>query len=273
MRLLCRILEVSEAGYYQWRKRPESHRRRANRALLVHVRAVHGKSRGRYGSIRVRKELHSRGIRCGRHRVARLMREEGLRAKAARKYKPTTTDSRHRLPVAPNILERDFTAKRPNEVWVGDISFIPTRQGWLYLAVLIDLYSRRVVGWAMGETMTADLVVQALEMAQGRRKPPPGLIVHTDRGTQYASLFHQARLKAYGCIGSMSRRGDCYDNAVAESFFHSLKVELVHDADFQTRDEARRELFEYIESFYNSWRRHSHNGYRSPKEMEEKLAA
>jgi transposase InsO family protein len=237
--------------------------------LLVEIRAIHAQFKARYGSPRIHAELVARGHDCCVNTVAKLMREAGIAAKTARKFRCTTTDSDHDLPVAENLLDRQFDAAAPNESWVADITYIPTREGWLYLAAVEDLYSRRVVGWAMDEHMESRLVVDALAMAVQRRLPDEGLLAHSDRGSQYASEHYQRLLAKHGIQCSMSRRADCWDNAPMESFFASLKKELVHDADFATRLEARAAIFEYIEVFYNNQRRHSSLGYVSPAEYEQ----
>jgi len=270
---MCQVLEVTRSGYYAWRKRPLGGRRREDERLLAAVKRVYGQNKGNYGSPRVTKQLHAEGIRCGKNRVARLMKANGLQATAKRKFK-VTTDSRHDYPIAPNLLNRDFTAARPNQVWVTDITYIPTLEGWLYLAVVMDLYSRQIVGWAMDRTLTRELVIRALRQAIGRRKPPQGLIHHSDRGCQYASLEYQSLLKEYGFLSSMSRKGDCYDNACIESFFHTLKVELIHRERYWTRVQARQSIFSYIEGYYNRVRLHSTLGYMSPYDYERmRLAA
>jgi len=267
VRLLCAALGVSPAGYYAWRGRPASARQQRHDALLVEVRAIHAESQARYGSPRVHAELSARGQGCCVNTVAKLMREGGIRAKTARKFR-CTTDSDHDLPVADNLLGRQFDPEAPNEAWVADITYIPTRQGWLYLAAVEDLYSRRVVGWSMAERLESRLAVDALELAVRRRLPGEGLLAHSDRGSQYASDHYQGLLARHGITCSMSRRADCWDNAPMESFFASLKKELVHGADFGTRAEARAAVVQYIEVFYNSRRRHSSLGYVAPAEYE-----
>jgi transposase InsO family protein len=237
--------------------------------LLVEIRAIHAQFKARYGSPRIHAELVARGQDCCVNTVAKLMREAGIAAKTARKHRCRTTDSDHDLPVADNLLDRQFDPAAANESWVADITYIPTREGWLYLAAVEDLYSRRVVGWAMDEHMESRLVVDALAMAVQRRLPDEGLLAHSDRGSQYASEHYQHLLARHGIRCSMSRRADCWDNAPMESFFASLKKELVHDADFATRSEARAAIFEYIEVFYNNQRRHSSLGYVSPAEYEQ----
>jgi putative transposase len=269
VRLLCETLEVSPAGYYAWRQRPRSTREQQRDALLVEVRAIHAQFKARYGSPRIYAELVARGHDCCLNTVAKVMREAGIAAKTTRTFRCTTTDSDHDLPVAENLLDRQFNPSVANEVWLADITYIPTREGWLYLAAVEDLYSRRVVGWAMDERMESRLVVDALEMAVQRRLPDEGLLAHSDRGGQYASEHYQLLLAKHGITCSMSRRADCWDNAPMESFFASLKKELVHGADFATRAEARAAIFEYIEVFYNGQRRHSSLGYISPAEYEQ----
>ena len=267
MTSMCRVLEVSRSGFYAWVRRPESDRTKTNRKLLVSIKAIHAKTRRSYGSPRIHEELQAQKISCGRHRVARLMRENGLVAKASKKYK-ATTDSNHSNPVAENLLLRNFEAFDPNEVWVGDITFVWTREGWLYLAVLLDLFSRRVVGWSVRERLDRSLVLEALERALALRDPEPGLIVHHDRGSQYASTDYREILDERGCLLSMSRKGDCWDNAVAESFFGSLKTEWIPETGYQTRKEAVLDLFQYIEAFYNRTRRHTTISNVSPVDFE-----
>lgn len=265
--LLCRVLGVSRSGYYAWCRRPVSRRAQANRRLLVAIRVAHAASRGTYGSPRIHAELCAQGEPCGRHRVARLMRQHGIRAKQARRFR-VTTDSAHGRPVAPNLLARRFDAPGINRRWVTDLTYIPTHEGWLYVAVVLDLYSRRVVGWAMQPRMSQELVLAALRMAVEQRRPPEGLVHHSDQGGQYAGPAYQAWLARHGIRPSMSRRGDCWDNAVAESFFKTLKTELVYHRTYRTRAEASADLFDYIERFYNRRRRHSYLGYRSPADYE-----
>ena len=267
--LLCETLEVSPAGYYAWRQRPPGGRGQRQDALLVEMRAIHAEVKARYGSPRMHKELVARGHACCLNTVARLMREHGIVAKSAREFRVRTTESDHDLPVAENLLGRQFDASEANEAWLADITYIPTREGWLYLAVVEDLFSRMVVGWSMAEHMESRLVVDALEMAVRRRLPDEGLLAHSDRGGQYASEHYQLLLAGHGIVCSMSRKADCWDNAPMESFFASLKKELVHGADFATRAEARAEIFEYVEVFYNNQRRHSSLGYVSPAEYEQ----
>jgi putative transposase len=268
VRLLCQALEVSPAGYYAWRRRPRSARRQRRDALAAEIRAIHAEVKARYGSPRIHAELVARGQACCVNTVAKLMRQNGIAARAARKFR-RTTDSNHGLPVADNLLGRQFDPASPNEVWVADITYLPTREGWLYLAAVEDLYSRRVVGWAMAEHLGSRLAVDALELAVQRRLPGEGLLAHSDRGSQYASDHYQRLLARHGITCSMSRKADCWDNAPMESFFASLKKELVHGADFATRAEARAAVVGYIEVFYNAQRRHSSLGYVSPAEYEQ----
>lgn len=267
VRVLCRILAVSRAGFYAAQARPAAAHTRRDQQLAVAIAAIHAETRPRYGSPRVHTELRARGQRVSRKRVARLMRQRDLAARRRRRYR-VTTDSRHPFPVAANVLARQFTAPAPDAVWVTDITYIPTGEGWLYLAVILDLYSRGIVGWAMSDRITQQLTLDALGMALARRRPREGLLHHSDRGSQYASGDYQTALGRQGIVGSMSRRGDCWDNAVAESFFATLKVELVHDALWSTRAAARGAVFEYIEIFYNQQRRHSSLGFLSPLAFE-----
>jgi putative transposase len=268
VRLLCETLEVSTAGYYAWRQRPTSSQEQRRTALVVDIRAIHAEAKARYGSPRIHAELAARGQDCCVNTVAKLMHDHDIRAKTARKFR-CTTDSDHDLPVADNLLDRQFNPSAANEVWVADITYIPTREGWLYLAAVEDLYSRRVVGWSIADHLESRLVVDALELAVQRRLPDEGLLAHSDRGSQYASEHYQLLLAKHGIACSMSRQADCWDNAPMESFFASLKKELVHDADFATRAEARAALVEYLEVFYNNQRRHSSLGYVSPAEYEQ----
>lgn len=265
---LCRTLEVTASGYYAWRRRSPSPRTVANQALLVHIRASHAQSRRTYGSPRVHADLVAQGQRCSRHRVARLMRQAGLQARPRRRFRPKTTQVDARLPVAPNRLGRPFQASAPNQTWLSDVTYVPTAEGWLYLAVVLDLHSRRVVGWAVDSQLHTSLVLSALRLALGRRRPPTALLHHSDRGSQYASAAYQAALADHGAQASMSRAGNCYDNAPMESFFATLKVERVHQCRYQTRAAARQDIVAYIEGFYNPTRRHSALGYRSPMEFE-----
>jgi putative transposase len=256
VRLLCETLEVSTAGYYAWRQRPTSSQEQRRTALVVEIRAIHAEAKARYGSPRIHAELAARGQDCCVNTVAKLMHDHDIRAKTARKF-CCTTDSNHHLPVAENVLDRQFNPSEANEVWVADITYLPTREGWLYLAAVEDLFSRRVVGWSIAEHLESRLVVDALELAMQRRLPGEGLLAHSDRGSQYASDHYQLLLAKHGIACSMSRKADCWDNAPMESFFASLKKELVHDADFATRAEARAALVEYLEVFYNNQRNRS----------------
>lgn len=266
---MCSVLKVSRNGYYGWKDRPESKRSRENRTVLSQIREVHTQSREAYGGLKTWRELRAKGFKWGRHRIARLRREAGIEARRKRRFR-ITTQSRAGVLAANNRLKQRFKAKAVDRVWVGDITFIPTAEGWLYLAVLIDLYSRRVVGWAMSERIDQQLVLDALNMALLQRRVKPGLIHHTDQGRQYSSAAYSAKLKEHGMKASMSRRGNCYDNAVAESFFSSLKNELIHHSTFRTRDEASTAIFEYVEVFYNRQRRHQTLDYCSPVDYERK---
>jgi putative transposase len=269
VKLLCRVLRVSRSGYYSWRGRPESKRSQANRALVVQIKQIHEYRHTRcYGSPRIHRQLCKRGISCSRNRVARLMRSAGVSAEAKRKFK-VTTDSAHERPVAPNILGREFEATVPNQKWAGDITYLWTGEGWLYLAVIIDLFSRMVVGWSMKPRMTTELVCSALRMAIAKRLPFEKPLMHSDRGSQYASEPYQRILRTFGITCSMSRKGNCWDNAVLESFFASLKKECVYQTTFATRAQAQPEIFEYIEVFYNRERFHSALDYQSPLEFEQ----
>lgn len=258
---------MSESGYHAWAARSPSPAEERRAGLVAAIEAVHAEVKGRYGSPRMTAELSARGHACSENTVARLMREHGIRAKAPRRS-ARTTDSRHGLPVADNVLDRDFAPAGPNAAWSADITYIPTADGWLYLAVVEDLFSRRIVGWSMDGTMTSRLVVDALEMAIRQRVPGDGLVAHSDRGSQYASDHYRRLLDRHGIACSMSRVAQCWDNAPVESLFASLKRELIHDERYATRDEARASIFEYVEGFYNRVRRHSSLGYVSPAEFE-----
>ncbi|WP_155084804.1 IS3 family transposase [Piscirickettsia salmonis] len=264
---VCSILGVSRSGYYSWLKVQPSKRMIENQKLARRIKEIFIESRATYGTRRIRKQLATQEISVSRKRVGRLMKQNQLCCKIKRKFK-VTTDSKHRLPIAKNVLDRNFSATGPNQKYVGDITYIRTQQGWLYLAVVIDLFSRKVVGWAMEDHMEASLVNDALLMALWKRKPKAGLIWHSDRGSQYASESHREILKDHQIKQSMSRKGDCWDNAVSESFFHTLKTELVHHMNFKNRQEAKSAIFEYIEVFYNRKRIHSANDYLSPEEYE-----
>ena len=272
VRVLCAVLEVSPAGYYAWRCRRPSARSSANTELVAAIRRVHSDSGARYGSPRVHAALRGQGRGASRGRIERLMRRHGIRAIMAPPRRVRTTDSRHTLPIAPNLLARDFTAAAPNRVWLADITYIPTDEGWLYLAAVMDLFSRKIVGWAMRDHLRTELAATALMMAVQRQRPAAGLIHHSDRGVQYASHEYRAALKAAGMTASMSRKADCFDNAPMESFFHTLKTELVHHRQYATRADAQRDIFTFIEGFYNRTRLHSALGYISPIEMEQKAA-
>jgi len=263
---MCDALEVSASGYYAWATRPDSTAEERRQELVGAIEEIHAEVKQRYGSPRMAAELTARGHDCSENTVAKLMREHGIKAKAPRRF-VRTTDSNHRLPVADNLLARDFEPSGPNESWSADITYVPTREGWVYLAVVEDLFSRMVVGWSMAETMESRLVVDALGMAITRRRPGAGLLAHSDRGSQYASDHYQRALASAGIVCSMSGRGQCWDNAPVESFFGSLKRELGVEV-FATRERARAEIFEYLEAFYNRVRRHSSLGFLSPVEFE-----
>ncbi len=264
---MCRALGVSRSGYYGWKKQPQGKRRKDEERLLMEIKESYRKSKGNYGSPRIADDLRDKGLCCGKNRVARIMKVNGIKAKTTKKFK-ATTNSKHNLPVAENLLKQDFTTASPNAVWVSDITYVSTLEGWLYLAVIIDLYSRQVVGWAMSNRLTADFVIRALYQAIGRRRPPAGCIFHSDRGVQYACKDFRKVLEHYKFRQSMSKKGDCFDNAVAESFFHTLKVEHVYQHRYATRAEARQSIFEYVEMYYNLQRKHSALGYRSPVSFE-----
>jgi putative transposase len=271
IRLMCRALAVSAAGYYAWRSRPESTRSANPRTLLSAIRVIHQESRETYGSPSIWDALLKQGHGVGEHRVARLMRQDGIRAKTVKKWR-ATTQSHHRFPVAPNTLNRQFTVTHPNRVWAGDIPYVWTAEGWLSLAVVLDLYSRTVIGWARGHRLTVDLAERALTMALANRTPTVGLLHHSDRGSQYAATSYQRLLGEHGITASMSRTGNCWDNACVERFFGTLKRELVYHRHYATREDATQDSFEYIEVFYNRKRRHSTLGYDSPAEFEARTA-
>ena len=273
--VMCRLLSVSRSGYYSWRSRPLSDRDQANQLLLIDIKRVFDEEKGRPGSPRISKRLQDEGKPASRHRVVKLMRDNGWRAKAAKKYK-ATTNSNHSLPVAPNLLKQNFRADVPNQKWVSDITYIWTEEGWLYLAVVLELYSRRVIDWAISERMTAALVCEALIMALWRCHMPKGVIVHSDRGSQYCSAAYQKLFTQHQLISSMSKKGDCYDNAAMESWNHSVKVEAIHGERFLTRSDAKYQVFDYIEVYYNRKRvkrLHSKLGYVSPETFEAKKVA
>lgn len=266
---MCEVLEVSRSSYYAWRNcETLSPRALENQQLSEKTKVIFLEHKCRYGSRRIRKALLKKGYKISRRRVCKLMKAQGLYCKTKRKFKHTT-DSNHNLPIAANLLNRDFSPARPNQAYVGDITYIPTQEGWLYLAVVIDLFSRKIVGWSMDKRMKASLINNALLMAIWQRKPEKGLISHTDRGSQYASTSHRDLLNTYHIKQSMSRKGDCWDNSVAESFFHTLKTELTHHEKFETREEAKQKIFYYIEVYYNKLRMHSTNDYLSPVEYEQ----
>ncbi len=267
VKVMCATLGVSRSGYYEWRSRPASERALANERLLGLIRRIHRASRENYGERKTWEALRAAGESCGRHRVARLRRLDGLIAKRVRRFRQSYA-ARHSEPPAPNLLNRNFTATQINRVWVTDITFVPTRRGWLYVAMMVDLFARQVVGWAMSGRIDQQLVLDALHMAIQRRNPEPGLIVHSDQGQQYASAAYRAMLTRHGMLQSMSRKGNCLDNAVAESFFSTLKNELVHHTVFEDRDEARSAIFDYVETFYNRKRLHQSLGFKTPYEFE-----
>lgn len=270
---MCRVLEVSRSGLYAWRRRARpAPRVKRDLVLRARISTIHAQSRGTYGSPRVHAQLRSDDVQIGRARVERLMREERLRGKVRRRFR-RTTDSEHVFPIAPNTLERRFDVQGPDRVWAGDITYIPLAAGFTYLAVVVDLFSRRVVGWAMAEHLQTSLVLEALDAALGAREPAPNMLHHSDRGCQYASARYRKKLARLGIQASMSRRGDCYDNAVVESFFGTLKQELVCDARWTTHAEARAAIHDYIEVFYNRRRLHSSLGYRSPADFEAERCA
>jgi len=263
LQALCAVLQVSDSGFTTWQQSEGPTKWLSDPALLKLIREIHTATKAAYGSPRIYQELKGRGIPVSRRRVERLMRENDLRGRHKRRFK-ATTDSKHSLPVAPNRLNQDFATARPDQVWTADITYIATGEGWLYLGIVLDLYTRQIVGWAMRERMSKELVIDALRMAWFRRRPQPGLIHHSDRGSQYCSHDFQDQLAAYEMLASMSRKGNCWDNAPSESFFNSLKNERVHGAHYEKRDDARADVFEYIEVFYNRSRRHSALGGISP---------
>ena len=267
---MCKVLEVSSSGYYAWRQRPPSAREMANRKLYKKIEAVYNENHGVYGSPRIYRELKEQGVACSENRVARLMRLRGLQAKQSKRFKSTTKRNRTH-PAVPNLLKRDFTAERPDEKWLADITYIATLEGWLYLAAILDLCTRRIVGWAMSERMTSDLTIAALKMALLQRQPDAGLIHHSDQGSQYTDQAYQALLKDHGIRASMNGVGSWYDNAPMESFVGTLKSEWVYHQVYHTRDEAKMDVFYYIESFYNRRRRHSALDYLSPEAYEQFL--
>ena len=269
--VMCGALDVTRAGYYAWAKRRESPpgpREARREELAGRIREAHEDSRRTYGSPRVCRQLRAEGVACCENTVAKLMKQRGIRSKVRRRFKVRTTDSAHGHPVAPNLLDRDFSADAPDRKWAADVTYVATGEGWLYLAVVLDLCSRRVVGWAMADHLRAELCADALDMALSRRRPGPGLLHHSDRGVQYACGQYRDLLRSQGIECSMSRTGDCYDNAAVESFFKTLKAELVYHEHYATREQARRSVFEYVEVFYNRKRLHSSLGYQSPERFE-----
>jgi len=265
--MMCDLLKVNRSSYYEWLNNPEAATRRQDKIFSEKISMIFLKSRSTYGSRRIKEALAKEGIIISRKRISRLMKENQLWVKTKKRFK-ATTDSKHQLPVADNLLNRNFSVNVPDKCYVGDITYIWTQEGWLYLSVVIDLFSRQVVGWAMDNHMKAELVNQSLLMALWKRKPKSGLLWHTDRGSQYASKSHRNILKTHRIKQSMSRKGNCWDNSVAESFFHTLKIELIYQTKFKTREEAKKSIFEYIEVFYNRVRMHSANDYMSPVEFE-----
>lgn len=272
MAVLCKVLEVSRSGYYAWQARPESNQARRHRYLLAKIRQAHVVSREIYGSPRIHRDLVAQGERVGKNTVARLMRKEKIQSKVHKRF-VVTTDSRHTKKPAPNLLHGAFSAERPDQKWVSDVTFIPTRSGWLYVAVVMDLCSRRIVGWSMGEKHDVELVAGALKMAVSHREAANGVLLHSDQGSTYAAASYQQLLQEMGIVCSMSRKGSCWDNAPMESFFHSLKTEWVGFEDYKTRGEAKSSIFSYVELFYNRRRRHSSLNYLSPMAFEEALPA
>jgi len=270
VQLMCQVLGVSRSGYYTFCRGKRSHRQLANQTLDMQIKEIYSTHRGRYGTPRIHRELKAQGCLYGRHRIARRLSVLGLKAKPKKRF-VITTDSRHNLPVMPNLLARDFTTSAMNKKWVGDITYIWTTEGWMYLATIIDLYSRAVIGWSLQETMTSELVCNALLMALWRRGFPNDVIVHSDRGSQYCSDAYQLLIKQHQLKCSMSRKGNCWDNAVAESFFHTLKTELIYATDYQTKGETKQNVFEYLEVYYNRKRRHSSIDYQTPYEFENQL--
>jgi transposase InsO family protein len=268
--VLCEHLEVSASGYYDWlnRRTAPGPRALATQTLAQQIKAIHAQSRQTYGSPRIVDELRKQGYRHGRNRIARLMRQADLCGRQQRRYRVQTTDSNHDQPIAPNYLAQVPKATAPNQLWVADITYIETREGWLYLAAILDLYSRKIVGWAMCQHINTSLVLKALAMALLHRQPPASLLIHSDRGVQYASADYRQALAQAGLVASMSRKANCYDNATMESFWSTLKLELVYRRDFATRSQARTEIFDYIESFYNRQRAHSALNYHSPVDFE-----
>lgn len=268
---MCKVLKVSRSSYYDWLNRPESSRKQDDKKLLIDIRRIHKDSYETYGIRRVKAQLNRDGIRCGKNRVARLMRQNGIYSRLRRKYK-ATTNSNHSYPVAPNLLKQDFSSDTPNQKWVGDLTYIATDEGWLYLAGVEDLFNRKLVGWSLGSRITKELTISALRQAVGKECPGPGLIFHSDRGSQYAAYAYQDELRKYNIQQSMSRKGNCYDNASMESFFSTLKKDIIYGRKFRTREEAKIVIVEYIETFYNCRRLHSALGNMSPIEYERQFS-
>lgn len=267
VKLMCKVLSVSRSGYYAWIKAGLNSYARANRQLDVNIKAIFSEHKGRYGAPRIAKALKALDVKCSRNRVSSRMRALNLKALAKRKFK-VTTDSAHNLPVFKNVLDRDFSAQTINQKWAGDITYVSTKEGWLYLAVIIDLFSRSIIGWSMSSYLKKDLVCNALTMALFRRSFPKNVIVHSDRGSQYCSNEYRRIIKDHNLIGSMSRKGNCWDNAPCESLFHTLKVEMIHQNVFESREQAKQRIFNYIEGYYNKKRMHSAIDYKTPYEME-----
>lgn len=267
---MCQVFSVSRSGYYKWRSRPESRRSVENRRLDVHIKAIYMKHKGRSGSPKITEELNDNGFSVSKNRVARRMKAAGLRSIVRRKFR-VTTDSKHSFPIAENLLQRDFTASAPNTVWVSDITYIATERGWLYLTVFLDLFSRMVVGWALSSSLSSQMALTALHRAIRSRRPGAGLIIHSDRGIQYACHDFRKLLNKHGFVQSMSRKGDCWDNAVAESLFSIIKSELIHHERFKGPQDALATIFEYIEIYYNRKRKHSTLGYQTPDQFERSM--
>ena len=269
---MVKQLGISRSGFHAWKKRMNSERKTKERELTQTIREIHRASRETYGSPRVFKQLKLQGVAVSRSRIERLMKKEEIRGKARRKFK-VTTQSDHKFPVAPDLVQRNFTPGEPNKIWATDITYVWTHQGWLFLAVVLDLFSRKVVGWSMNDSVNTDLTLNALKMAYATRNPGPGLIHHSDRGCQYASSTYQLFLQSKSAVCSMSRKGNCWDNAVVESFFHSLKTEMIYSERFNTRNEAKAKIFDWIEVFYNRQRLHSTLGYMAPAQYEARSVA
>lgn len=270
--IICSVMGVKRSSYYAWKKRPESRRKKENIEILKEIKIVHKKTNEIYGSPRIHSELKDHGIKCGKNRVAKLMKDNGIFSKIKKKFRYKSKQSRN-MDVYENIVNRVFNIKEPDSTWVSDITYIPTKEGWLYLCIILDLYSRKIVGWSMDKSMKTELVIKALNMALINRNPKKGLIFHSDRGVQYTSELFKEELKKNRIIQSMSRKGNCWDNACSESFFHTLKTELVKHKSYDSRRNAELSIFEYIEIFYNRNRKHSYLGYKSPVQFEGKIIA